>query len=147
MGRYDDLLRRHEQLQEAYASLMEDRESLAAEVGGLHRLEEMRAQGKALYPSDAKLGVEYKHKRFPIQGFATSVTFFENACERVILEWDGDNNLTGKRLHTESFDIVDLVEVETGKQATAEQTGGPSRGEELLYRPTVTTVEIPSRRS
>lgn len=116
------LFNRKKKTEEVIPPSMEERiDQLAREIS--------LATGQQItfYPSNIVLGREYKHKRSEASGHAIAVSFFENACERVTLEWFEKNTLTGKKMHSESFDAVDLVDVETGVQAQSEKTGGPER--------------------
>lgn len=74
------------------------------------------------YKSDIVLGERYREKRTGLEGTATSVHFYENACERVVLMYlhDGD-------IKEASFDSVELVSVTTGKLAESTRPGGPAR--------------------
>ena len=83
--------------------------------------------GTKYYESQIILGRKYRHRRSGTEGWATSITFFENACERVILESYERNKLTGKLTTTESFDSVELVDAETGDDVSTAKPGGPER--------------------
>ena len=77
---------------------------------------------KKAYESDIVLGQKYREKRTGLEGTATSIHFYENACERIVVMYlhDGD-------IKEASFDAVDLVSVESGKAATVDKPGGPER--------------------
>jgi hypothetical protein len=76
------------------------------------------------YESDIVLGQEYQHTRTGIKGFATAIYFFENACERVCLQYTHEGKLVES-----TFDSVELKNVETEVQAESPKKGGP-RGPE-----------------
>lgn len=75
---------------------------------------------KVSYQSDIKLGDKYEHIRTGLVGHATAIYFFENACERVCIQYlhDGD-------IKESTFDAVDLRHFETKKPALSTETGGP----------------------
>lgn len=78
---------------------------------------------KSTFKTDIKLGERYIDKQTGIQGVATSVHFYQHACERVCIEFvkpDGE-------LQEVMFDSPRLTSVATGKTATTEKTGGPAR--------------------
>lgn len=78
-------------------------------------------KGHQTYCSDIELGKRYKDPQTGIEGVATSVYFFQYACERVALEFvNKDGNL-----QTEVFDSPRLECMETKKRARSERTGGP----------------------
>ena len=76
------------------------------------------------YTSSIVLGREYRHRKLKIQGIAVSITFHENACERVGIVYvhDGD-------VREAFFDAVELIDVETDAAAKnpEKKKGGPSR--------------------
>lgn len=78
------------------------------------------------YQSDIELGKKYRHNKLDLEGLAVGVYFFEHACERVALQWMHDGEL-----HSDSFDALELVSVDTGEQAKSEKKGGP-RGPSTL---------------
>lgn len=79
------------------------------------------APKKNSYESDVVLGRKYRDKQTGIEGVATHVTFYQFACERVIIETlDNDKNIKEY-----SFDVQRLEDVETKQQATTTRTGGP----------------------
>ena len=72
------------------------------------------------YGSDITLGEKYTDTQTGVTGVATSITFFQHACERVCLELlnkDGD-------LKELVFDAPRLKSVRTQIQAVSEKTGG-----------------------
>lgn len=71
------------------------------------------------YESDIELGKEYEHIRTGIKGFATAVYFFENACERVCLQFAHEG-----AIKESNFDAVELKEVTTQKKAQSTRPGG-----------------------
>jgi hypothetical protein len=77
---------------------------------------------KKAYESDIVLGEKYREKRTGLEGTATSIHFYENACERVVLMYlhDGD-------IKEASFDAVEVISAATGKVATSSRPGGPAR--------------------
>lgn len=81
------------------------------------------------YESDIELGKKYRVSRHGIEGYATAVTFHENACERVALEYMEDGKLVAV-----SYDAVELEDAETGVQAKSEKTGGPDRPNAMRTR-------------
>lgn len=81
-------------------------------------------EGRQTYRSDIILGERYRHERTGLEGHATSIHFYEHACERVLIEYrknDGD-------IGTAAFDAPDLVHITTGEQARQQAKGGPDRG-------------------
>jgi len=74
------------------------------------------------YKSDIVLGQNYRDKTTGLVGNATSVHFYKNACERVVLTYlhDGD-------IKDASFDAVDLVNAETHEEPRSKKKGGPPR--------------------
>ena len=74
------------------------------------------------YRSDIRLGDEYRDTVTGVVGTATSLHFFRNACERVVLTY-----LNKGLVQDASFDAVDLVHVETGVEAESKKPGGPER--------------------
>lgn len=74
------------------------------------------------FDSDIVMGERYRDKHTGFEGVATSITFYEESCERVVLE--GKVNEDGKS-EAVSFDAPRLVHVETGKVAKVAKTGGP----------------------
>lgn len=73
------------------------------------------------YGSDIKLGEKYRDVQTGVEGVATSVSFFQHACERVCLEYlgkDGD-------LKELIFDAPRLESVRTKEPVTSARTGGP----------------------
>lgn len=76
--------------------------------------------GSEKYRTDIKLGAQYKDPQTGIQGTVVSVTFYQYACERVVLE-----TVVNGKIEEYGFDAPRLESVETGKRAKAEKTGGP----------------------
>lgn len=74
------------------------------------------------YRSDIRLGEEYRDTVTGVVGTATSLHFFRNACERVVLTY-----LNKGLVQDASFDAVDLTHVATEEPAKAEKPGGPER--------------------
>lgn len=85
---------------------------------------------KIKYESDIQLGKKYRCKDTGVVGIADAIYFFRNACERVTLLRLNDGKVT-----TDTFDSVQLIDVETEKAATSPKTGGPTR--EVSARPEV----------
>lgn len=78
------------------------------------------------YQSDIVLGERYIDQQTGMEGVATAIYFFQYACERVTLEtYDAER----KEVKEATFDAPRLINMETGKKATTERSGGPSRGE------------------
>jgi hypothetical protein len=77
--------------------------------------------GSESYGSDVKLGERYRDPQTGIEGVATSIHFYQYACERVTLEMvakDGE-------LKEYTFDAPRLENAATGERARTERTGGP----------------------
>ena len=74
------------------------------------------------YRSDIRLGEKYRDKMTGVVGTATSLHFFQNACERVVLTY-----LNKGLVENANFDAVDLVDAESGAEAKSEKPGGPER--------------------
>ena len=80
------------------------------------------ASKQSAFPSDIKLGEKYIDKQTGYEGIATSVTFFQHACERVCIEsFDTER----KQVIESVFDAPRLTHVETGQIAKVTKTGGP----------------------
>lgn len=81
------------------------------------------------YRSDIRLGDKYRDSVTGVEGTATSLHFFKNSCERVVLTY-----VNKGLVQDASFDAVDLVHVETAEPVVAERPGGPerTRGERRL---------------
>jgi len=74
------------------------------------------------FPSDIVLGEKYIDKQTGYEGIATSVTFFQHACERVCIEsYDPSRQTVLEAV----FDAPRLTHILTQKTATVEKTGGP----------------------
>lgn len=82
----------------------------------------MSKSSKVSYESDIVLGEKYREKYTGLEGTATSVHFYQNACERVVLMY-----LNKGDIKEASFDAVDLTHVESGEEAKSERPGGPER--------------------
>jgi hypothetical protein len=76
--------------------------------------------GKTEYKSDIVLGDRYIDKQTGFEGVATSTSFFQHACERIVLE-----TFDTERVIECVFDAPRLTHVETQKVATSTKTGGP----------------------
>ena len=76
------------------------------------------------YGSDIVLGEKYRDEQTGIEGIATSVSFYQHACERVVLEL-----VVEGKIEEFVFDAPRLTHIETNQKATSEKTGGPDRGE------------------
>jgi hypothetical protein len=74
------------------------------------------------HETDIVLGELYEDADTGLQGVADSIHFYRNACERVVLKYVHDGDLKDA-----SFDAVDLIHVDSGKQAKSRKTGGPQR--------------------
>ncbi len=77
---------------------------------------------KNTFPSDIVLGEKYIDEQTGFRGVATSVTFFQHACERICLE---DYDPTRKEIKEQVFDAPRLTAVKSGLVAKTEKTGGP----------------------
>jgi hypothetical protein len=80
--------------------------------------------GKQSYRTDIKLGERYRDDQTGIVGVATSITFFQHACERVQIEKVSDHDGDIKEY---IFDAPRLTHVETNVTAKVAKTGGPGR--------------------
>lgn len=77
---------------------------------------------KTNYKSDIKLGDRYRDTQTGYEGVATGVTFWQHACERVILEtYDAER----REVKTETFDSPRMEHCETKAKARTTKTGGP----------------------
>lgn len=85
------------------------------------------------YKSDIVLGERYVDEQTGIEGVATTVAFFQYACERTSLEV-----VVAGKIEEYTFDAPRLTHVSTGERATSEKTGGPDRGESRM-RPVTPT--------
>lgn len=84
-------------------------------------------RGSETYCSDIVLGERYRDPRTGVEGVATSLHFYEHACERVTLERVSDQ--TGQ-LHEEAFDAPRLRRVDAPDEPVRQQkTGGPARAD------------------
>lgn len=72
------------------------------------------------YTSDIVIGEQYEHTRTGLVGYATAIYFFENACERVNIEYLHDGEVK-----KETFDAVELrSRTDPPVAATSERPGG-----------------------
>ena len=72
------------------------------------------------FTSDITLGERYRDQLTGFEGFATSLTFYIHACERVTLEFVKDGEIK-----FDSFDAPRLVHLDSGEVPTTQRTGGP----------------------
>lgn len=72
------------------------------------------------FASDIVLGETYLDEQTGVEGVATSITFFQHACERVCLEL----LLPDRQLKEYVFDAPRLTHVASGRQASSTRTGG-----------------------
>lgn len=74
------------------------------------------------YKSSIVLGDQYRDKSSGLVGKAVCVSFFEHACERVVLRYlhDGDLKEAG-------FDAPEIEHVATGQTPQQRKPGGPAR--------------------
>lgn len=75
------------------------------------------------YKTDIELGKRYTDPQTGISGTATSVSFYQFACERVNIE-----TVVAGKIEDYYFDAPRLVSEETGKRAKVTKTGGPDHG-------------------
>jgi hypothetical protein len=81
---------------------------------------------KTSFKTDIRLGERYRDDQTGIEGVATSVHFYQHACERVTLEYlNGDRDV-----QEVTFDAPRLTSVRTGVTAVTTRTGGPARAGE-----------------
>lgn len=78
------------------------------------------------FESDIKLGEKYRDEQTGIEGIATSIHFYQFACERVSIEFIHEQ----RGLQELTFDAPRLTSIKTGKTAKVEKTGGPARAGE-----------------
>lgn len=74
------------------------------------------------FPSDINLGEEYVDAQTGYKGIATSVTFFQHACERVCIE---SFDKKRQQVIEQVFDAPRLTNTKTKKTAVVTKTGGP----------------------
>lgn len=79
------------------------------------------------YDSDIILGEEYEDTQTGYKGIATSIHFYQYACERISLE---AYEKKSKEIRELTFDAERLVSTKTGIRAKATKTGGPARAGE-----------------
>lgn len=78
------------------------------------------------FKTDIRLGEEYLDAQTGIKGIATSIHFYQHACERVTIEYlKGDGELMEL-----TFDSPRLTSTKTGLTAVTKKTGGPARAGE-----------------
>lgn len=82
--------------------------------------EETEREQKAWYPSEVVLGQKYRDKRHGIEGHAVAITFMENSCTRVVLEFMHAGEI--KQVH------MDDVELEQIDGSPVEGTGAKPGG-------------------
>lgn len=78
--------------------------------------------GSNEYKSDIVLGEKYVDNQTGYVGIATSVTFFQHACERVCIE---TYDTIRKQVIESVFDAPRLTHAKTQKTAAVTKTGGP----------------------
>lgn len=84
------------------------------------------------YGSDIRLGEKYREPRTGIEGTATSLHFYEHACERVTLEYlDNDRNIAEVTFDAPRVRLVAKPDV----PVTTARTGGPARAGEARKVP------------
>jgi hypothetical protein len=81
---------------------------------------------KQAFKTDIKLGEKYRDNQTGIEGIASSVHFYQHACERVTLEYVKPD----RTLEELTFDSPRLTSVATGITAVTAKTGGPARAGE-----------------
>lgn len=74
------------------------------------------------YKSDIKLGERYADDQTGYEGVATSVTFYQHACERVCIE---NYDANRKEVKEAIFDAPRLRHIRSGRVPTVDKTGGP----------------------
>jgi hypothetical protein len=77
-------------------------------------------KGKQKYGSDVELGKRYRDPQTGIEGTATAVTFYQYACERVMLE-----TVVQGKIEEYGFDAPRLEDVDTKERADSKRPGGP----------------------
>lgn len=77
---------------------------------------------KTSYKSDIVLGDRYRDDQTGIEGTAVALTFYQYACERVVLEV-----VVAGKIEEYAFDSPRVTSVKNGQTATTERTGGPGR--------------------
>lgn len=79
---------------------------------------------KQKYESDIELGVRYRDPQTGIEGVATSVAFYQHACERTVLEYvDGDGAIVEHAFDAPRLERAD----QPGQRARSSRPGGPGR--------------------
>lgn len=84
------------------------------------------------YQSDVVLGKTYRHAKLDITGYAEAITFYKNACERVLLAYKHDGEV--KEIIADAVELVDVETEREVKNAREAKPGGPERG--MGARPT-----------
>lgn len=79
------------------------------------------------FRSDITLGEEYEDTQTGYRGIATSIHFYQHACERITLEAYEKKT---KEIREMTFDAPRLVNVRSGQRARTDKTGGPARAGE-----------------
>jgi hypothetical protein len=79
------------------------------------------------FNSDIVLGDEYEDTQTGYTGIATSIHFYQYACERITIEAYDDKS---KEVRELTFDAPRLRHMESGKIAETTRTGGPARAGE-----------------
>ena len=86
---------------------------------------------KQSFKTDIKLGERYRDEQTGIEGVATSVHFYQHACERVTIEYVKPD----QTLEELTFDSPRLTSIRTGITAVTTKTGGPARAGETRSVP------------
>lgn len=81
---------------------------------------------KNAFKTDIVLGDRYRDEQTGLEGVATSIHFYQHACERVTLEKVKDDG----ELMEITFDAPRLRSVRTNRVAVVDKTGGPARAGE-----------------
>jgi hypothetical protein len=79
------------------------------------------------YETDIVLGEKYRDEQTGYEGVATSIHFYQHACERVAIESYDERQ---KQVREIVFDAPRLTHIATGKVAKVTKTGGPARAGE-----------------
>lgn len=83
------------------------------------------------YASEVILGEKYLDEQSGIEGVATSVHFYQYACERVTIELMTRDGV----LQEATFDSPRLTHCASGKKVSIKKTGGPARAGESRMVP------------
>jgi hypothetical protein len=81
---------------------------------------------KNTFETDIRLGEKYRDDQTGLEGIATSIHFYQHACERVTLEYVHEQ----QGLLELTFDSPRLTSMATGITAVTAKTGGPARAGE-----------------